>query len=380
MDTILEYTQGMMEIKSFGMDNQFGDKVSTVINQYEESNFNMEKQFIPYITLQNLMIRLTGIAMIGVALVFYINDTMTAATAVFVVILSFVVFSKLELAGGASALLQLVDHSIDKAEIVSQTPTMAIDGDEVVFKRFDIAMKDVSFAYEGQRVLDKINLDIPQGTTTAIVGTSGSGKTTICNLISRFWDVDQGQVTIGGVDIRKVKLDGLMAQMSMVFQDVYLFNDTIANNIRFGHQDISMTAIEAAAKKAKCHDFIMALPNGYDTQVGEGGANISGGEKQRISIARAILKNAPIVLLDEATANIDVENEALILEALSALTKDKTTITIAHKLNTIKNADQIIAVDKGRIVQRGTHDTLIQEEGLYKRYIEIREKAVGWQV
>lgn len=380
IDTILEYTQGMMEIKSFGMKNTFGKKLSSVIDDFEKSNFDLEKKFIPYIGLQNLITRTTSMAMIVGSVYFFTSSTMPMSTAVFMVILSFVVFNKLELAGGFTALLQVVDYSIDKADILSQAPTMDIDGHVSTFNNHGIEFKDVSFAYEGQNILSHMNLHIAEGSTTAIIGGSGSGKTTICNLISRFWDVDKGAVTIGGIDVKDVKLDTLMAQMSMVFQDVYLFNDTIANNIRFGHENIPIEKVIEAAKKANCHDFIMSLPQGYDSILGEGGATISGGEKQRISIARAILKDTPIVILDEATANIDVENEALIIGALEELTKNKTTITIAHKLNTIKKADQIIAIDKGRIVQRGVHKDLIKEDGLYKRYIQIREKAMGWQV
>lgn len=225
-----------------------------------------------------------------------------------------------------------------------------------------------------------MSLTVPAGSTTAVVGPSGGGKTTLCNLIARFWDVQGGRITVGGHDVREYKLDSLMKNISMVFQSVYLFNDTVENNIKFGRPDATHEQVVAAAKAACCHDFISALPNGYDTVIGEGGSTLSGGEKQRISIARAMLKNAPIVILDEATASVDPENEHLIQQALSALTKGKTILTIAHRLATIQSADQILVVEDGRIVQRGTHDELMAQGGLYRRFIEIREQAEGWRL
>ena len=214
----------------------------------------------------------------------------------------------------------------------------------------------------------------------AIVGPSGGGKTTLCHLIARFWDVDKGNITLGGVDVRSYSMDSLMKNFSFVFQNVYLFQDTIANNIRFGQEDASMEKVIEAAKKACCHDFIMALPDGYETVIGEGGASLSGGEKQRISIARAIMKDAPIIILDEATANVDPENEKELMEAIDALTKEKTIFMIAHRLKTVRNADRILVLDQGRIVQQGRHEELIQQEGIYKRFVESRELAASWKL
>ena len=236
------------------------------------------------------------------------------------------------------------------------------------------------FGYGEIEVLHNLSFQIPQNTTTAIVGPSGSGKSTICNLITRFYDVNSGSVKIGGHDVREFTCDSLLKNISMVFQNVYLFNDTIRNNIKFGKSDATEDEIIEAAKKACCHDFIMALPEGYDTMIGEGGSSLSGGEKQRISIARAILKNAPIILLDEATASIDPENEHLIQQAISELIQGKTIVTIAHRLATIENADQILVVDHGKIVQKGTHDQLIQKKGIYRSFINIRERAEGWSI
>ena len=220
----------------------------------------------------------------------------------------------------------------------------------------------------------------PQGTTTAIVGPSGSGKSTICNLVARFYDTDSGTVSVGGHDVREFTCESLLRNISMVFQNVYLFQDSVENNIKFGCPEATHEQVVAAARAACCHDFIMALPNGYDTVIGEGGSTLSGGEKQRISIARAILKDAPIVILDEATASVDPENEHEIQEALSALVRGKTIITIAHRLATIQNADRILVVEDGRIAQQGTHQELMSQEGTYRNFIEIRQRAEGWRI
>lgn len=251
---------------------------------------------------------------------------------------------------------------------------------KVSIASYNIDFTDVSFGYGEIEVLHNLSFQIPQNTTTAIVGPSGSGKSTICNLITRFYDVNSGSVKIGGHDVREFTCDSLLKNISMVFQNVYLFNDTIRNNIKFGKSDATEDEIIEAAKKACCHDFIMALPEGYDTMIGEGGSSLSGGEKQRISIARAMLKDAPIVILDEATASIDPENEHLIQEAISALTHGKTIITIAHRLATIENADQILVIDGGTVAQRGTHKELLQQEGTYKKFIQIREQVEGWRI
>ena len=257
---------------------------------------------------------------------------------------------------------------------------MDIDGEDIKPANRDIRLENVSFAYENRKIIDNVTLDIKENTTTAIVGPSGGGKTTITSLIARFWDVQEGKVTLGGQDVRDYSFDSLMENFSFVFQRVYLFEDTIANNIRFGRPDAPMEDVIAAAKKASCHDFIMALPNGYETLVGEGGASLSGGEKQRIAIARAIMKDSPIIILDEATANVDPENEKELTEAIENLTKEKTIIMIAHRLKTVRNADQIIVVDKGHIVQKGRHEELMNEEGIYRNFVSGRKQAVSWKI
>ena len=238
----------------------------------------------------------------------------------------------------------------------------------------------MDFGYDSRQVLHDVSLTIPDKTTTAIVGPSGSGKSTLCSLMARFWDVDSGSVKIGGVDVRDYTLESLMDQISMVFQNVYLFADTIENNIKFGCPDATHEQVVEAARKACCDDFIEALPDGYNTVIGEGGASLSGGEKQRISIARAMLKDAPIVILDEATANVDPENEDRLQKAIEALTRDKTIIMIAHRLKTVRHADQILVVDHGRIVQQGTHEQLIGQPGIYAAFVGGRKQAEGWKL
>ena len=293
---------------------------------------------------------------------------------------SFMIFGSVEAMNNAAHVLEVIDATLDKLDGIEHADMIDKDGKAISLQNADIAFRDVTFSYDTVPVLRNISFSIPQGSTTAIVGPSGSGKTTICNLIARFYDVDSGEVTVGGEDVRNMTCDSLLRNISMVFQKVYLFHDTVENNIRFGNPNATQEEIIEAAKKAQCHDFITALPDGYETVIGEGGSTMSGGEKQRISIARAILKNANIVILDEATASIDPENEHLIQQAISELTIGKTVIVIAHRLATIEHADQILVIDKGQVVQKGTHRQLIQQDGLYRRFITIREQAEGWSI
>ena len=245
---------------------------------------------------------------------------------------------------------------------------------------YDISLEHISFGYGGRQEIHDISLEIPEHTTCAIVGPSGSGKTTLCNLIARFWDVQEGTVRIGGKDVRDYTADSVLEYISMVFQNVYLFHDSVENNIRFGRPEATHEQVVAAAKRACCHDFILSLPEGYDTIIGEGGSTLSGGEKQRISIARAILKDAPIIILDEATSSVDPENEQALLSAIQELTKDKTLISIAHRLSTVRNADQIIVIDQGRVVQQGKHNELLQKDGIYRKFLSLRTRATGWHL
>jgi ATP-binding cassette subfamily B protein IrtB len=380
VDAVLEYVQGIGVVKSYNLGRQANQKVDGAIAETNGLSFGMEKTFVPYQGLQTLVLKLFGVSMILASVLFYSNGTMSLLYALLMIVCSFIIYAELETAGLYSVLLRVVDLSIDRIEEIFKSPVMDEKGTAIEPENFTIEGKHVSFSYDRRKILDDVSFTIPQGTTTAIVGPSGGGKTTLCRLIARFWDVDGGAVTLGGTDIRDYSLDSLLKNISMVFQNVYLFNDTIANNIKFGKPDATRDDVVEAARKACCQEFIEALPDGYDTMLGEGGATISGGEKQRISIARAMLKEAPIIILDEATANVDPENENKLQQAIAALTRNKTIIMIAHRLKTVRHADQILVVDGGKIVQRGTHEELMRQQGIYADFIGVRKKAIGWKL
>ena len=305
---------------------------------------------------------------------------MELSNCLLMLICSFILFEQLDSAGSFSSLFRSIDIGVDKANSILNVEPMDIDGEDLTPRCEDITLSHVSFSYDSKPILRDVSLTVPEKTTVAIVGPSGSGKSTLCNLMARFWDVQGGSVSLGGKDVREYSYDSLIRNFSFVFQRTYLFSDTIANNIRFGKPDATLEEVKAAAEKARCYDFIMSKPDGFDTVIGEGGATLSGGERQRISIARAIMKDAPIIILDEATANVDPENEKELMEAVSELTHDKTVIMIAHRLKTVRNADCIFVVDHGEIVQQGTHDELMAVHGKYKEFIDIREKAEGWKI
>lgn len=377
---IMEYVQGIAEVKSYNLFGKQTKKLNKAIDNNVKVNTEMEFAFIPYMTIQNIITKLTGAVMMIVSVLLYLNGSMSLMICIGMTICAFMLYSSLEQAGSYSALLRTIDICIDKAQKILDLNTMDIDGKDIIPQNYDIDVNNIEFSYDKRKIIDGISLHIPQKTTTAVVGPSGGGKSTLCNLISRFWDVDGGNIRLGGIDVREYSMDSLMKNFSFVFQNVYLFADTIANNIAFGRENATREEIVTAAKKACCHDFIMSLPDGYDTVIGEGGASISGGEKQRISIARAIMKNAPIIILDEATANVDPENEKELVEAIDALTKEKTIIMIAHRLKTVHNADQIVVVDSGKIAQLGTHTLLMQEGGIYKNFVNARQQAAGWKI
>lgn len=377
---IMEYVQGIAEVKSYNLFGKQTKKLNKAIDNNVKVNTEMEFAFIPYMTIQNIITKLTGAVMMFVSVLLYLNGSMSLMICIGMTICAFMLYSSLEQAGSYSALLRTIDICIDKAQKILDLDTMDIDGKDIIPQNYDIDVNNIEFSYDKRKIIDGISLHIPQKTTTAVVGPSGGGKSTLCNLISRFWNVDGGNIRLGGIDVREYSMDSLMKNFSFVFQNVYLFADTIANNIAFGRENATREEIVTAAKKACCHDFIMSLPDGYDTVIGEGGASISGGEKQRISIARAIMKNAPIIILDEATANVDPENEKELVEAIDALTKKKTIIMIAHRLKTVRNADQIVVVDSGKIAQLGTHTQLMQEGGIYKNFVNARQQAAGWKI
>ena len=389
ISTILEYIQGIAEVRAYNLTGSRSAELNAVINQAKNVCLKMELRCIPIAAVQSLVAKMSGVAIMLASIFFYLKGTMPLENCAVMLVCSFMLFTALEAGGNYSALLRTIDIGVKKAQAILDVPMMKISGEEHPEKiskpgdngkNLTLSARNISFAYDRRKIIDNVSLTIPPRTTTAIVGPSGGGKTTLCHLLARFWDVDSGSVTLGGKDVRDYDMDSLMSNFSFVFQNVYLFHDTIANNIRFGEPDAPMERVIEAAKKAACHDFISSLPQGYETVIGEGGASLSGGEKQRISIARAIMRDAPVIILDEATANIDPENERDLMEAVHALTREKTVIMIAHRLKTVRNADQIIVLDKGRISEGGKHGELINKGGIYARFIDSRKKAVSWKL
>ena len=380
VDAVLEYIQGMSVVRAFHGDKAAKQTLNNTIKETENQNFKLERKRIPYNVLEQVVLRVTSVLAILLSIWLFLQGNMSLFTCLMMVVSAFLVYSELESAGEMFFMLPMIDASIDRVEEIDRAPRMDESGSVQVPKSHDISFDHVDFSYGDRKIIDDVSFTIPEATTTAIVGPSGSGKTTLTSLMARFWDVKKGSVKLGGIDVKDYSLDSLMSNFSMVFQNVYLFNDSIENNIKFGKPAASHEEVVAAAKAARCHDFIMALPDGYDTVIGEGGATISGGERQRLSIARAMLKDAPIVILDEATANVDPENEAELQAAIEALTGGKTIIMIAHRLKTVRHANQILVVDHGRIVQHGTHDQLIQQKGIYADFILNRKAAIDWKI
>lgn len=377
---VLEFIQGITEAKNFKLIGENNKKLDICIDDASKANIRMEFKIVPFVSLQSWVIKMTGVMMCVLSLQFYFAGTMDLATTIVMMIASFLMYAALDSAGNFSSLLRAVDISVDKAKSVLAIENMDIDGEYIETETQNIEMDHVDFAYDTRKVIDDISLSIREKTTAAFVGPSGSGKTTICHLIARFWDVQSGQVKLDNRDVRAYNMNSLMENFSFVFQSVYLFHDTIANNIRFGQPEASMDMVIDAAKRACCHDFISKLPDGYDTVLGEAGASLSGGQKQRISIARAIMKDAPIIILDEATANVDPENERELMLAIKELTKEKTILMIAHRLKTVRNADRIYVIDKGKISQQGTHEELLKNDGIYRDFVSARSEAIGWKL
>lgn len=376
----LEKAQAGFAVKSYALTGKYNRRLEDAIDENASANVDMECRLLPLMLAQNLMAKLLDVGVVALSLALYTSGRMARLNCVMLSICSFLRTERLEQAGTQSSLLRAVDTCANQADDILWLPAMDTSGSKFAPERHDLRAEDIHFSCGEKPIIHGITLDIPERTTTAIVGPSGSGKTTLCQLLSRFWDVDTGSVTLGGYDVRKYNMGSLMRNFSFVFQNVYLFHDTIANNIRFGQPDAPMQTVIEAAKKARCHEFITKLPQGYDTVLGEGGGILSGGERQRLSIARVIMKDAPVIILDEATANVDPENEQELMEAIGELTREKTVIMIAHRLKTVRNADQILVVDQGRIVQRGTHDELIQQDGIYRSFVAEREQAASWKV
>lgn len=379
-EAALTFLQGIKVTKAFSF--QKGDaRLKEAIQDSSDANIHLTDASMPSQFASGLVIAVFESGILLAALLFcFVWEDISVVKTIVLLLYSFMVYASLNQAGSMLSMIGILDTGLSQVEALEKTeqlvcekPAQKADSDEIVFDR-------VSFSYGSHEVLHSVSTTIRPRSLTAVIGPSGSGKTTFCQMIPRFRDPSQGRITIGGADVRHMEYEELMKKISMVFQKVYLFEDTILNNIRFGKPDATLEEVRAAAKAARCDDFIMALPNQYDTRITEGGNSLSGGEKQRISIARAILKDSPIVILDEATSALDAENEHEILAAIDELTKDKTVIMIAHRIQTVQKADHIIAVENGRIVQEGTHQRLMEEPGLYANFIAARQKASGWKL
>ena len=375
---VMEYIRGISVLRSFSKGDEGQREVRAAFQQKWDADYGQEKATAGVLRFYGLTFKLMSCVLIAAAALLYLAGQISLPYCLTFLFCAFTVYSDLETMGNSAFLSKRINTELDRLEKVTDIPKMDTSAEKLAVSHFDISLEHISFGY--RRVIHDISLKIPEHTTCAIVGPSGSGKTTLCNLIARFWDVQEGAVRIGGENVRDYTADSVLEHISMVFQNVYLFHDSVENNIRFGRPEATHEQVVEAAKRACCHGFILSLPNGYDTIIGEGGSTLSGGEKQRISIARAILKDAPIVILDEATSSVDPENEQALLTAIQELTKDKTLISIAHRLSTVRNADQIVVIDQGRIVQQGKHTDLLQKDGVYRKFLSLRTRATGWHL
>lgn len=376
---IIEYVKGIGIIKAFGKDENTVKELNDSIAESRKGFFAVEKILVPTQFLFLLVFKIGICVIIFSSLMRYFSGSINATKSIVLIVMSFVVFSGFELAGSMQSIKGVAVQNLNSVINLRSLPVIK-EGNKTKVEKVEIEMKNVSFSYDDSELFKNLSLKIPEGKTTAFVGFSGSGKTTLCNLMARFWDVQSGEVKIGNNNVKEYNYDQLLSNFSFVFQDVYLFDDTVKNNIKFGNPNATDEEVIDIAKKAQCHDFIMKLPDGYNTILQEGGSNLSGGERQRISIARAMLKQSKFVILDEATSSVDPENEKQLLIALKNLLKDKTTIVIAHKLSTVRNADQIIVLKNGVIEQIGTHTELKSKEGIYSDFIANRRKSEEWVV
>lgn len=383
-DAVLSFAEGIGVIKSYNLIGEKSEELTGNFRRSRDTSTVFERKMTPWTRGLNILYA------IGIAVIFALSVQLEQSGALSlpyllgVLLFVFDLFGPLKALYGEASRFTVMNAALDRIEAVLNEAELPDKGTQHIEKNAysspEICFDHVTFAYQDKEVLHDISFSMKKNTMTALVGPSGGGKSTIANLLARLWDVKSGKVTVRGTDIRDVPLAELMEQISMVFQRVYLFQDTIYNNISMGKPDATEEEVYEAAKKARCYDFIMALPDGFQTVIGEGGATLSGGEKQRISIARCILKDAPIVILDEATASVDTDNESYIQEAINELVKGKTLLVIAHRLNTIRQADQILVISDGRISEQGTHDELMAKAGIYQDFVNIRKKASGWSL
>lgn len=373
---VLESIQGIHVLKAFGL--SMDKEVKDALKISRDINLKLEKILIRLLAHYKAVLKLGTVLIMGIALYQFSLGVLTSLNTIMTIVASFIMFSNMEKLGGTAAFIHIMKDNISKVNEFEKIETYIEEGENIT--SYDICFNNVNFSYNKEEILKNINLKIKTGETLALVGHSGSGKTTLCHLIARFWLVNKGEITIGGKNINNISNKSINDSISMVFQDVYLFNTSIMENIRFGNINATDEMVINASKKALCHDFIMNFKEGYNTVVNEGGSRLSGGEKQRIAIARAILKDAPIVILDEPTASIDPINDQLIQNSIKALMMDKTVIIVAHKLSTIKHADNIIVLESGEIKEQGRHEELMENNYKYKTFINIKESARAWQV
>ena len=380
VEAVLEYIQGMSVVKSYGLDKDSGQAVQMTVDESCDKALSLEKSVVPWMGLRQVVVRVFSVAIAVCALAFYSGGTLSLARCLLMLVASFMLYAELESAGNMADNLQMLGASMDKANSIDDTPVMDIDGAELTPADTSVEFQDVSFAYGDRTILDHVSLTVPSGSITAVVGPSGGGKTTLCNLIARFWDVDSGRVTVGGADVRELDSAALMERVAFVFQDTRLFKESLLENIRAARPDASREEVLAAAHAAQCDDILEKLPQGLDTVVGARGVYLSGGEQQRIALARAILKDAPIVVLDEATAFADPENEHQIQKAFETLTRNKTVLMIAHRLSTVQNADSIIVLNEGKIAEQGSHSALLKKNGVYAAMWADYQRSAQWKV
>lgn len=380
-EAVLDFIEGIRITKTY---NLLGDKSKELTGNFREScrvNIMFEENHSPWQRRLNLIYGLGAVVILALSLYLYSRSLLDVTYLIGIMLFIFDLFGPLKALYTQSSRLTVMNSCMDRIENVFAEAELPDSGTSLLpaaSEAPEIEFRRVGFAYGEKDVLTDISFTLEPNRMLALVGPSGGGKSTIANLLARFWDVKSGQILVRGRDIRELPLSELMNHISMVFQRVYLFQDTVYNNISMGRPDAERAEVIEAAKKARCYDFIMKLPDGFDTVIGEGGATLSGGEQQRISIARCILKDAPIVILDEATASVDADNESYIQEAISELCRGKTLLVIAHRLNTIRHADQILVIADGRIAEQGTHEQLMERGGLYKSFVTVRENSRGW--
>ena len=378
VEAVLEYIQGMSVVKAYGLDKDSGQAVQKTVDESCEKALGLEHSVAPWMGLRQITVRVFAVALAVCALVLYSSGSLPLTRCLLMLVASFMLYVELESAGNMADNLQMLGASMDKANSIDDTPVMDIDGAERRPEDASVRFEDVSFSYGERTILDHVSLTVPAGSTTAVVGPSGGGKSTAAKLAARFWDPAEGAVRLGGVDVSTVDGEALLKNYAIVFQDVVLFADSVMENIRLGKRDATDEEVLAAAKAAQCDAFVSRLPEGYHTLIGENGSRLSGGERQRISIARAILKDAPVILLDEATASLDVENETAVQAALSGLIRDKTVLIIAHRMRTVMNADKIVLLSGGRVVEMGSPAELLKKNGLFRHMAQLQSESMEW--